>query len=87
MQDGVPRLEKVSWFALIVSELFVDGSSNARGSRAEILLKNLKGDLLDHFLRFDFQASNNEFDYEALIVGLGLMKKFGATSVVVSSDS
>lgn len=48
-------------------KLFIDGSSNTRGSKVGILLKNSKGDLLEHSLRFSFQASNNKAEYEALI--------------------
>lgn len=38
----------------------------------EMQLKYPNDDLVEHLLRFDFQASNNEAEYEALIAGLGL---------------
>lgn len=69
------------------SELFMDGSSNAQGSGARILLKIQNGDLLEHSLRFSSHALNNEVEYEVLITGLGLAKKFEETIIVVSSDS
>lgn len=68
-------------------ELFVDGSLNANGSGAGILLKNMRGDLMEHSLRFSFQVSNNKAEYEALIVGLGLGKKLEATILKILSDS
>ena len=38
-------------------------------------------------VRLDFPATNNEVEYEALVVGLDLAKAVGATSVVVYCDS
>ena len=35
----------------------------------------------------DFPTTNNETEYEALVVGLDLAKAIGATSVVVYYDS
>ena len=41
-----------------------------------------------HFsLRFDFQASNNEAEYEALIAGLHLAKEMKVESLEIYSDS
>ena len=38
-------------------------------------------------VRLDFPTTNNEAEYEALIVGLDLTKATGATNVVVYCDS
>ena len=57
--------------------LHIDGASNARGSGAEFLLTNSKGMVTEHALRFDFKASNNQAEYEALVVGLGLALELG----------
>lgn len=65
-------------YALSEWELFVDGSSNVKGSRASMLLKSPHGDLIEHSLQFGFQASTNEAKYEALPTELSLEKKFGA---------
>lgn len=40
--------------------LFVDESSNVRGSGYRILLKSSNGDVVEHSVRFSFQVSNNE---------------------------
>lgn len=42
-----------------------------------MLLRNPNVDLLEHSLRFVFFAFNNKTEYEALIAGLGLAKRFG----------
>ena len=48
-------------------KVFVDGASNARGSRVGIVLVSLEGVKLEKSLRLGFQASNNKTKYEALI--------------------
>ena len=52
--------------------LYVDGSSNSDGSGAGLLLKDPHGEMCSYALQFDFAVSNNEAEYEALIVGLQL---------------
>ena len=42
---------------------------------------------MEYALRFEFAASNNEAEYEALIAGLNLAQKVGAKHVVICSDS
>ena len=39
--------------------LFVDGSSNLKGSKAGIILEGLEGIAINQSLRFGFKASNN----------------------------
>ncbi|MCI78084.1 gag-pol polyprotein, partial [Trifolium medium] len=48
----------------------VDGSSNLRGSGAGVVLEGPDGVLIEQTLRFDFKASNNQAEYEALIAGM-----------------
>ncbi|GKE63709.1 reverse transcriptase domain-containing protein [Tanacetum coccineum] len=55
----------------------MDGSSCIDGSRAGLILKNLKGMKFTYALRFRFDATNNEVEYEALIAGLKISKKMG----------
>jgi ribonuclease HI len=38
-------------------------------------------------LRLEFKTTNNEAEYEAIIVGLGMALKLGANFVEVQSDS
>ncbi|XP_071921935.1 uncharacterized protein [Coffea arabica] len=67
--------------------LHVDGSSNSEGSGAGLLLEDPQGDVCSYALRFDFAASNNEAEYEAVITGLQLARKLGAVHILVYSDS
>nr|XP_027088665.1 uncharacterized protein LOC113710014 [Coffea arabica] len=67
--------------------LFVDGSSSKEGCGAGLLLTGPLGDELAYALRFDFRASNNESEYEALVAGMMIARKLGAESIEVYSDS
>ena len=53
-------------------ELHVDGASNAQGTGAGVILTNPDREKLRYARHYGFQASNNEGEYEALIVGLEL---------------
>ncbi|KAI5327752.1 hypothetical protein L3X38_027148 [Prunus dulcis] len=67
--------------------LFVDGSSNAQGCGAGLVLVSPDKVTLDYALRFNFQASNNEAEYEALLAGLRLAKEMDARQIQIFSDS
>jgi len=57
--------------------LFVDGSSNLKGSGTSIILEGPNGVLLKQSLKFAFKASHNQVEYEALIVRILLAKELG----------
>ncbi|XP_027174210.1 uncharacterized protein LOC113773797 [Coffea eugenioides] len=67
--------------------LHVDGSSNSEGSGAGLLLEDPQGEVCSYALRFDFAASNNEAEYEAVIAGLQLARRMGAAHILIYSDS
>uniref|UniRef100_A0A151UIK1 Retrovirus-related Pol polyprotein from transposon 17.6 n=1 Tax=Cajanus cajan TaxID=3821 RepID=A0A151UIK1_CAJCA len=52
-----------------------------------IILEGPGGILLEQSLRFEFHASNNQSEYEALLAGMALAKEMGATSLSARSDS
>ena len=54
---------------------------------AGIVLESLEAHKIHCALRFGFKASNNEAEYEALIVGLHLAKELKVESVEIFSDS
>nr|GEZ90107.1 reverse transcriptase domain-containing protein [Tanacetum cinerariifolium] len=57
--------------------LFTDGSSCVDGSGAGLILTNPDGVEFTYALRFQFAASNNEAEYEALIAGLRIATQMG----------
>ncbi len=67
--------------------LSIDGSSNQQGSGAGVILEGPDGLLIEQALRFAFKASNNQAEYEALIVGMLLAKEMGAKGLLAKSDS
>ncbi|RDX81360.1 Retrovirus-related Pol polyprotein from transposon 17.6, partial [Mucuna pruriens] len=67
--------------------LFVDGSSNQIGSGAGVILEGPDGIVIEHSLHFDFKASNNQVEYEALLAGMKLALEIKAKKLTVKSDS
>ena len=72
---------------LPIWRLSVDRAANAQGSGAGLILTSLDWIDTEYALRFDFQASNNEAEYEAVIAGLNLARFMEADQLEVSSDS
>nr|GEW04776.1 reverse transcriptase domain-containing protein [Tanacetum cinerariifolium] len=91
----VERLEEESSDTLMEAEeelpapwiLFTDGSSCVDGSRARMILTNLEGMEFTYALWFQFDATNNEAEYEALIAGLQIAKQMGVKNLQANVDS
>nr|GEZ40065.1 reverse transcriptase domain-containing protein [Tanacetum cinerariifolium] len=62
--------------------LFTDGSSCVDGPGG-LILTNLEGVEFTYALRFQFAASNNEAEYEALVASLRIAMQMGVKSVLV----
>ncbi|KAL0449054.1 UNVERIFIED_CONTAM: hypothetical protein Slati_1461800 [Sesamum latifolium] len=67
--------------------LHVDGSSTAQGSGAGIVITTPQGEDLEFAIKFDFKASNNEAEYEALVIGMRMAHETGAKHLLAYSDS
>ncbi|XP_052195975.1 uncharacterized protein LOC127803624 [Diospyros lotus] len=61
----------------------VDGSSTSGGGGAGLMIKSPEGQIWPYALHFEFRASNNEAEYEALLAGLRLAEQLGAQNVEV----
>ena len=72
---------------LPIWRLSVDEVANAQGSGAGLILTSLEGIDIEYALRFIFQASNNEAEYEAVIAGLNLAYSMEVYQQEVCSDS
>ena len=72
---------------LPIWKLSVDGASNAQGNGAGLILTSPEGIDIEYALRFGFQASNNEVEYEAVIAGLNLAHSLEVDQLEVCSDS
>ena len=68
-------------------KLYVDSSSNNNGSGGRLVLHTPEGHKVTSAIRFEFPASNNEAEYEALLVGLRLAEHLKAENLDIFSDS
>lgn len=48
---------------------------------------SLEGDILKYGEQFQFPATNNEAEYEAILIGLKVAKSLRARDVLLKSDS
>ncbi|GJT19319.1 reverse transcriptase domain-containing protein [Tanacetum coccineum] len=67
--------------------LFTDGSSCVDGSGAGLILTNPEGEEFTYAMRFRFEATNNEAEYEALIAGLRIAEQMGVKNLQANVDS
>ncbi|XP_057538103.1 uncharacterized protein LOC130815609 [Amaranthus tricolor] len=68
-------------------KLYVDGSSTQSASGAGLLIVSSAGVRMERAVRFEFAASNNEAEYEALLMGLKICYEAGAKELAAFSDS
>ena len=72
---------------LPIWRLSVDGVTNSQESGAGPILTSPEGIEVEYALRFGFQASNNEAEYESVIAGLNLAYFMEAYQLEICSDS
>ena len=68
-------------------ELYVDGAANQRGSGVGLVLVSQKKITIEKSLRLSFLTTNNEAEYEALLMGMAMVQKMGGKAVKVFSYS
>ena len=79
--EGQAKEEKEQW------NIYTDGSSNRRAGGAGVVIQTPQRDKIQCMIQLDFPTTNNEAEYEALVVGLDLAKAAGAENIVVHCDS
>nr|GEU56963.1 reverse transcriptase domain-containing protein [Tanacetum cinerariifolium] len=67
--------------------MFTNGSSCTDGFGAGLIITNPKGMEFTYFLRFRFDATNNEAEYKALIDGLKIAEQMGVKNLKANVDS
>lgn len=80
LTSPLENLTPYVWF------LSVNGSSDLKGSGVVIVLEGPSDLLIEQSLQFEFKASNNQAEYEALIA-MVLAKEMGAENLTAKSDS
>ena len=73
--------EPLSW------KVYVDGAANHRGSGVGLVLISPKRITIEKSLRLGFSTTNNETEYEALLVRMTIVQKMGGKAVKMFSDS
>ena len=63
----------ISLQELIFWKLYVDGTMNQRGFGVGLVLVSLEKITIEKSLKFGFLATNNEAEYEALLVGMAMV--------------
>ena len=72
--------EPLSW------KVYVDGTVNHRGFGVGLVMVSPERITIKKSLRLGFLATNNEADYEALLVGMTMVQKMDGKAVEVFSD-
>jgi len=67
--------------------LYVDGSLNNRSCGAGVVLEGPGEIVIEQAMKFDFKTSNNQAEYEVIIVGLHLAIELEITTLICKSDS
>ncbi|GJS05415.1 reverse transcriptase domain-containing protein [Tanacetum coccineum] len=67
--------------------LFTDGSSCLKGSGSGLMLTSPEVEEFSYALRFEFDASNNKAEYEALVAGMRIVEQMGIENLVAKVDS
>ena len=68
-------------------KVYVVGAANQRGSGVRLVLISPKRITIEKSLRLGFSATNNETEYEALLIGMAMVQKVGGKTVKMFSDS
>ncbi|XP_008240624.1 PREDICTED: uncharacterized protein LOC103339121 [Prunus mume] len=81
VEIGMARIEKNYW------TMYFDGSSTEVISRAGVVIESPQGQRWQFAFQLDFKCTNNQAEYEALIIGLEILKEMKVTRVLVYGDS
>ena len=81
LKDGQEAEETPQW------NIYTDRSSNRQVGGASVVLISLEDDRIECMIRLEFHTTNNEAEYEALILGLDLARAAGAENMVIHCDS
>ena len=73
--------EPLSW------KIYVDGIANHRGSGVGLVLISPETITIEKSLRLSFSTTNNETEYETLLVGMTMVQKMGEKVVKMFFDS
>ena len=73
--------EPLSW------RVYADGAANQRGLGVGLVITSPEMIVIEKSLRLGFSATNNETEYETLLVGMAIVQKTGGRTVEMFSNS
>ena len=79
--DDLEEINSEKWI------VYVDGSSTQYVGGIGVVLQSPEGDKLRYKVHVQYQTTNNEVEYEALLKGLELAKFVEAKSILILGDS
>ena len=68
-------------------KVYVDDVANQRGSGVGLVLVSPEQIIIEKLLRLGFSTTNNEAEYEALLVGMTMVQRMGGKAMEIFSDS
>ena len=77
----------ISQYRLPTWEVYIDGASNQKDSGIGLVLISPEKVIIEKSLKLDFSTTNNEAEYETLLIGMAMVQRMGGKSVKVFSDS
>ena len=67
--------------------VYTDGSSTQKRGGASVVINSPEGDILKYGIQLKFPITNNEAEYEAMLMGLRMALALGAENILLKSDS
>ena len=67
--------------------MYIDGTTNQRGSKVRLVVVFLERIVIEKSLRLGFSVMDNEVEFEALLVGIAMVYKMGGRVVEMFLDS
>jgi len=67
--------------------VYVDGSSNLKGSRAGVIIENDEGIIIEVSLGLSFAMTNNTAEHESFLASLMIASDMGARMSKICTDS
>ena len=71
----------------LIWKVYVDGTANQRGFGVGLALVSPKKITIEKSLRLRFSTTNNEIEYEHLLMGMAMVQRMGGKVVEMFSDS
>lgn len=92
--EGVPEKESATISLIVASatiaplwKVYTDGASNQKGAGVGVVLITPEKLIIEKSLRLGFPTTSNKAKYEALLVGINMVKLLDGKTIELYSDS